>query len=74
MEDMGNYFGKWSEWRNTDLVNKSSTSINRAENDEAKDIQTSNQSNQQPAHFNLIIGICKGKQESLYSPIISPIL
>ena len=27
MEDIGGYFKKWREWRNTNLDNKSSTSI-----------------------------------------------
>ena len=37
-EDMGSYFRKWREWRNTYLGSKSSTSIKEAEKDEAKDI------------------------------------
>ena len=31
MEDMGNYFIKWGEWRNIDLGSKSYTSIKGAE-------------------------------------------
>ena len=37
MEDMGSYFRKWREWRNTDLGSKSSMSIKIVEKDEAKD-------------------------------------
>ena len=47
MEDMGSYFKKWREWRNTYLGSKSSTSINGAENDEAKDNQSTNKSTNQ---------------------------
>ena len=35
MEDMGNYFKKWREWRNGDLGSKSS--IKGAKEDQAKD-------------------------------------
>ena len=37
MEDIGGYFIKWKEWRNTDLSSKSSTFIKGAEKDEAND-------------------------------------
>ena len=47
MGDMGSYFRKWRELRNSDLSSKSSTSIKEAENDEAKDNQTTNQSTNQ---------------------------
>ena len=46
MDDMGSYFKKWKEWRNTDFGNKSSMSINGAEKDEAEDNQSTNQSTQ----------------------------
>ena len=44
MEDMGSYLRKWREWRNTNLGNKSSTSIKGAEKDEVHDNQSTNQS------------------------------
>ena len=47
MEDMGSYFRKWREWRNTDLGNKSSTSIKGAENGDVKDNQSTNQPSNQ---------------------------
>ena len=47
MEDMGSYFRKWREWRNTDMGNKSSTSIKGAENDDVKDNQSTNQPSNQ---------------------------
>ena len=43
MEDMGSYFRKWREWRNSDLGSKSSTSIKGAEKDEEENNQSSNQ-------------------------------
>ena len=36
MEDIGNYFRKWREWKNGDLGSKSSTSIKGAEKDEER--------------------------------------
>ena len=46
MEDMGNYFRKWREWRNRDLGSKSSMSIKRAENDEVRTINQPIKQNQ----------------------------
>ena len=43
MEDMGSYFRKWREWRNSDLGSKSSMSIKRAKNDEVENNQSTNQ-------------------------------
>ena len=67
MEDMGSYFKKWREWRNTDLCSNSSTYIKGVEKDEANDIQSSNQSinrqinrpnvNQQILAFNKLLAI-----------------
>ena len=37
LEDMGSYFRKWRQWRNTDLGSKFSTSIKGVEKDEATD-------------------------------------
>ena len=39
MGDIGSYFRKLREWRNSDLSSKSSTSIKGAKKDEAKDNQ-----------------------------------
>ena len=36
MEDMGSYFRKWREWRNTELGSKSSTSIKGVGKDEER--------------------------------------
>ena len=36
MEDMGNYFRKWREWRYGDLDSKSFTSIKGAEEEERR--------------------------------------
>ena len=67
MEDMGSYFRKWREWRNTYLCSNSSTSIKEVEKDETKDIQSTNQSinrqinrpnvNQQILAFNKLLAI-----------------
>ena len=35
MEDMGNYFRKWREWRNSDLGNKPSKSIKGAKKNQS---------------------------------------
>ena len=37
MKNIDSYFKKWREWRNTDLGNKSSTSIKGEEKDEVRD-------------------------------------
>ena len=47
MGDMGSYFRKWRERRNSYLGSKPSTSIKGLEKDEAKDNQTTNQTTQQ---------------------------
>ena len=39
MEDIGSYFKRLREWRNTDLGSRSSTSIKGVEKDESKENQ-----------------------------------